>query len=223
MFLGIMFNMSLVPNGLNDFFITLHMGSEANRLRCKWQTYGGRKATRAEHKFYDVFDELFKDTDYEVVSQPKDFDNIYVDVKLSNSEIKEIYVPKEPVTKHGIKPDCLIRNKVTGKTIYIELKRQDGWIEGKNRSAGRGNAHERLCKYFTPGLLKLLRKKSKIKAPHLPFWIVFQGDITRDICRVKEIRFWFDGNKTNVFFWRNTHETKTLVEHFLNEIVPLLD
>lgn len=199
------------------------MGSEANRLRRKWQTYGGKKATRAEHNFFDVFNDLFKDTDYEVVSQPKDFDNIYVKVPLDKKELSEIYVPREPITKHGIKPDCLIRNKVTGKTIYIELKRQDGWVEGKDRSAGRGNAHERLCKYFTPGLLKLLRGKSKIKSPNLPFWIVFQGDITRDICRVREIRFWFDGNDTNVFFWRNTRDAKPLVEHFLNKIVPLLD
>ncbi len=199
------------------------MGSEANRLRRKWQTYGGEKATVAEHKFVEVFNELFKDTDYEIISQPKDFNNIYVEVPLSKTELSEIYVPKEKIQKHGIKPDCLIRNKITGKTIYIELKRQDGWVEGKTRAAGRGNAHERLCKYFTPGLLKLLRKRSKIKSPNLPFWIVFQGDITRDICRVREIRFWFDGNETNVFFWRNTKDTAPLIEHFLDKIVPLLD
>lgn len=199
------------------------MGSEANRLRRKWQTYGGQKATMAEHNFIDVFSDLFKDTDYEIISQPKDFDNIYVKVPLSKAELSEIYVPHEQIKKHGIKPDCLIRNKVTDKTIYVELKRQDGWVEGKKRSAGRGNAHERLCKYFTPGLIKLLRKRSKIKSPYLPFWIVFQGDITRDICRVREIRFWFNGNDTNVFFWRNTKEADQLVEHFLNKIVPLLD
>lgn len=199
------------------------MGSEANRLRNKWQTYGGKNATNAEHNFYDVFIELFKDTDYEVVAQPNDFDNIYVNYPLTKSELEQIYVPEKPITKHGIKPDCLIRNKATGKTIYIELKRQDGWVEGKSRAAGRGNAHERLCKYFTPGLLKLLRKKSGIKSPKLPFWIVFQGDITRDICRVREIRFWFDQNDTNVFFWRDINNATPLVEHFLNKILPLLD
>ena len=199
------------------------MGSEANRLRRKWQTYGGKNATKAEHSFFGVFKELFQGTDYEIISQPKDFENIYVSVPLKKEELKAIYVPLKPITKHGIKPDCLIRNKISGKTIYVEIKRQDGWVEGKDRAAGRGNAHERLCKYFTPGLLKLLRKKSKIKLPNLPFWIVFQGDITRDICRVREIRFWFDGNEKNVFFWRDTKNSKQLVEHFLNEIVPLLD
>lgn len=129
----------------------------------------------------------------------------------------------ETILKHGIKPDCLIRNKKTKKEIYVEIKRQDGWVEGKSRKDGRGNAHERLCKYFTPGLLKLLRRKSGIAAPELPFWIVFQGDITRDPCRVREIRFWFDKNDTNVFFWRDASDKKKITEHFTKKIAPLLE
>ncbi|MCQ2302718.1 MAG: MunI family type II restriction endonuclease [Bacteroidales bacterium] len=199
------------------------MGSEANRLRKKWQDYGGLKATKAEHDFYSVFVDLFKDTEYELIKQPNKFEDLYVNVKLSETENKEIYHPESPISKHGIKPDCLIRNKVSGKEIYVELKRQDGWVEGKLRKAGRGNAHERLCKYFTPGLLKFLREKSGIISPNLPFWIVFQGDITRDPCRVREIRFWFDGNETNVFFWRNTKDSKALTTHFVNNILPLLE
>jgi hypothetical protein len=39
------------------------MGSEANRLRRKWQDYGGNMATTAEHDFYDIFNELFQDTE----------------------------------------------------------------------------------------------------------------------------------------------------------------
>lgn len=199
------------------------MGSQANRLRAKWQGYSGKKATRAEHQFYNVFKELFSDTEFEIEKQPTKFSNIYVGVKLSAKESKEIYKPKEKIVTHGIKPDCLIRNTINGKEIYVEIKRQDGWVEGKTRTAGRGNAHERLCKYFTPGLLKLLRKTSKIKSPNLPFWIVFQGDITRDPCRVREIRFWFDGNDDNVFFWRNTKNPTELRKHFMEHILPLLE
>lgn len=44
------------------------MGSFDNRFRRKWQDYGGSKATVAEHSFIEVFSELFKDTEYEVVS-----------------------------------------------------------------------------------------------------------------------------------------------------------
>lgn len=199
------------------------MGSINNRFRRKWQDYGGSKATVAEHSFIDVFSKLFEGTEYEVVSQPTVFKDLYVNVPLSNEEMAAIYTPEKPITKHGIQPDGAIRNKKTGKTIFVEIKRQDGWVEGKPRSAGRGNAHERLCKYFTPGLLDKLRKTGCIQAPNLPFWIVFQGDITRDPCRVREITFWFANYKANFFFWRNPKDASPLIEHFDKYIAPLLD
>ena len=180
------------------------MGSLENRFRHKWQDYSGENATIAEHTFINVFYTLFKDSDYEVINKPDCFKDLYVDVELSKEELTEIYTPDKPITKHGIEPDGAIKNKKTGKTIFIEIKRQDGWVEGKTRSAGRGNAHERLCKYFTPGLLKKLRRTGNIEPPNLPFWIIFQGDITRDPCRVREITFWFDNYKANYFFWRDT-------------------
>ena len=49
------------------------MGSDANTLRKKWQDYSGRKAAIAENSFYDVFVELFKDTEYVVTKHPPDF------------------------------------------------------------------------------------------------------------------------------------------------------
>lgn len=106
--------------------------------------------------------------------------------------------------------------------IYVEVKRQDGWVEGGKRSDGRGNAHERSSKYFTPGLLKILREKSKITEPNLPFWTVFQGDITRDPCRVREITLWFDSFKANYFFWRDTNNADTLINHFEEYIIPII-
>lgn len=198
------------------------MGSIDNRFRRKWQDYGGSKATEAEHSFIEVFSKLFEGTEYEVVSQPTDFNKLYVNVPLSKEELAAIYTPDIAITKHGIQPDGAIRNKKTGKTIYVEIKRQDGWVEGKTRSAGRGNAHERLCKYFTPGLLRKLRESGHIEAPNLPFWIVFQGDITRDPCRVREITYWFSDFKANFFFWRNTKDATPLIEHFETFIAPLL-
>mgnify|MGYP001657798899 FL=1 len=199
------------------------MGSLDNRFRRKWQDYGGHSAAMAEHSFYSVFELLFQDTEYVLDTQPTCFNTIYVNVPLPLEEQMTIYTPPSPIKKHGIQPDCLIRNTRTNKTIYVELKRQDGWVEGKPRSAGRGNAHERLCKYFTPGLIKLLRDAGHIAEPSLPFWIVFQGDITRDPCRVREITFWFDKFKENYFFWRNTKDAELLIGHFEKFIAPLLE
>lgn len=199
------------------------MGSYNSRFRRKWQDYSGENATFAEHSFIEVFSKVFENTDYEVISQPTIFKDIYVNVELSEEEKRVIYTPNKIITKHGIQPDGAIRNNKTGKTIYVEIKRQDGWVEGKTRSAGRGNAHERLCKYFTPGLLRKLRETGNIEAPNLPFWIIFQGDITRDPCRVREITYWFAEFKANYFFWRNTNEPNELLKHFEEYIVPLLE
>ncbi|WP_418903389.1 MunI family type II restriction endonuclease [[Ruminococcus] torques] len=61
---------------------------------------------------------------------------------------------------------------------------------GKKPSAGRGNAHERMCKLFTPGLIKAYRQIGGITDPDiLPFWVVLEGDITRDPKRNREIAF----------------------------------
>ncbi len=200
------------------------MGSTDNRNRAKWQDYSGLNAGVAEQNFFKVFTESFANTNYRVREKPNEFNSIYVNVNLSESTLNEIYTPDVAITKHGISPDYAIDNLATNKTLYVEVKRQDGWVEGKPRAAGRGNAHERSCKYFTPGLLKILRSKGNIAdANALPFWTVFQGDITRDPCRVREITLWFDDYENHYFFWRNNSEPLPLLEHFNNNLKHLLD
>ena len=102
------------------------MGSDANRLRRKWQDYSGTNAGSAEMDFLKTFEILFQGTEYKIRSKPKEFSKIYVNVELDKTEISQIYNPKAPVTKHGVSPDFAIDNTETGKTIYIEVKRQDG-------------------------------------------------------------------------------------------------
>ena len=191
--------------------------------REKWQDYSGKNAGEAEKDFFDVFNEFFLDTDYKIRSKPREFKKIYVDVQLPSETLSQIYTPDVPITNHGISPDYAIDNKKTGKTLYIEAKRQDGWVEGKPRKAGRGNAHERSCKYFTPGLLKILRAKGKLGDDVLPFWTVFQGDISRDPCRVREVTLWFDTFEAHYFMWRNSKDPIPLLDHFNKNLKHLLD
>lgn len=68
---------------------------------------------------------------------------------------------------------------MTKKTIYIRVKRQDGGVEDTSPSAGRGNIHERVRKYFTPILRKILSEKGEV-FDTLPFWAIFVGPVTRD-------------------------------------------
>lgn len=124
----------------------------------------------------------------------------------------------------GVSPDFSITNKRTGKILFGEIKRQDGWVEGKKPNDGRGNAHERMCKLFTPGLIKAYRKIGGITSEDiLPFWVVLEGDITRDPKRNREIAFWFDKFDKNYFMWRPDMTSRDLLNHFDMYLKPYLE
>lgn len=193
------------------------MGTNELRKRDTWQDVSGDKAEKAEKKFKDIFEKHFENTDFKLRTKPREFKNIYSSVKLNKKVLDRIYNPDETWT-HGIIPDFAIDNIKTKKTLYIEVKRQDGWVEGKEKKAGRENAHERSCKFFTPGLLDILRSTGKIGKNVLPFWIVFQGDIARDPKRVREIHFWYKGIEDHFFMWSDSSDDKSLIDHFENRL-----
>lgn len=198
------------------------MSSKDLRLRETWQDYSGSNAAEAELNFFNVFLEEFEGSNFQIRSKPKEFKKIYVDVKLTYQVLSEIYNPPSGIKTHGISPDFAIDNTESGKTIYVEVKRQDGWVEGGKRSDGRGNAHERSNKYFTPGLLKILRNQGGHNDDVLPFWTVFIGDISRDPCRVREITCWYEGHEGHFFFWRNMRDKFPLISHFDTNLRHLL-
>lgn len=197
------------------------MGRNELRKRGIWQEGSGNRAGVAEKKFYEVFLQEFEGSDFRIRQNPKEFKDIYPKIKLSKEVLADIYNPDETWT-HGVIPDYAIDNIKTKKTLYVEVKRQDGWVEGKPRSAGRGNAHERSCKFFTPGLLKILREQGKLGNDVLPFWVVFQGDIARDPKRVREITCWYDKYSAHFFMWSNSANVESLISHFNNKLKHLL-
>lgn len=200
--------------------------------RKNWQTASGPAGAsgQAEQNLYSVFEEYFVNTKYELVEQPDDFKHLYENVVLPESVSNRIYNPTPKDWEHikkvgwGVKPDFAIKNKETGKTLFGEIKRQDGWIESTLPLAGRGNAHERLGKLFSPGLIKIYREKSKISSTDiLPFWVVFEGNITRDPRRNREIAFWFDKYKHNYFMWYPGAGPEALINHFNDYLKKYLD
>lgn len=198
------------------------MGKNELKNRKTWQDTSGKNAGIAEKSFYDVFFKEFNaSSDFQIRSKPKEFIDIYSTIELSKEVLADIYSPNE-TWKHGVIPDYAIDNIKTKKTLYVEVKRQDGWVEEKPRSAGRGNAHERSCKLFTPGLLKILRQYGKLGENVLPFWVVYQGDIARDPKRVREITCWFDKYSAHFFMWSNSANDKPLIDHFNNKLKHLL-
>lgn len=202
------------------------MGREELRKRTNWEKISGTKANVAEQNLYSAFRKHFENTSYILHEKPKHLKNLYATVTLSQQTLEQIYDPSIDInsTNWGIAPDFAIENTVSNKILFGEIKRQDGWIEGKNPSAGRGNAHERLCKLFSPGLLKACREIGQIKDTSiLPFWVVFEGDITRDPKRNREIAFWFDKYDKNFFMWRPNMSNKELTDHFDRYLKHFLD
>ncbi len=197
------------------------MGTKELRKRGVWQDASGGKAVVAEANFYDLFTKEFQGTDLRVRSKPREFKDIYSKIVLAEDILASIYNPDE-TWEHGIVLDYAIDNVKTNKTLYVEVKRQDGWVEGKPRSAGRGNAHERSCKFFTPGLLKILRERGRLGNDVLPFWVVFQGDIARDPKRVREVHCWYADYVAHFFFWSNWADGRPLINHFNRHLKPLL-
>jgi hypothetical protein len=198
------------------------MGKVGLSGRAVWQDYSGLNAGVAEKQFFDVFAHEFRGSAFRIRAKPQEFKDIYVNVELHPDTLGQIYSPPEAITKHGITPDYAIDNLDSNRTLYVEVKRQDGWVEGKPRSAGRGNAHERSNKFFTPGLLSTLRAKGGLGDNVLPFWTVFQGDITRDPCRVREIALWYGEHNAHFFMWRDASNAVPLVTHFNTHLRQLL-
>ena len=208
------------------------MASSELISRANWQTISGVQALKTEVIFRtslqialnSVYPDQFK------VEKPKDFGNIYStyilpdDVlgKIHNVDVTKLNKNGKPKYSWGISMDFVIRNLKNGKALFGEIKRQDGWVEDKAMSAGRGNAHERSCKYFTPGLLKVIRNASGVSDEILPFWVVLAGDITRDPRRNREIAFWFQGYEKNFYMWRDTDDIGDMLDFFENNLLPYL-
>lgn len=207
------------------------MSSYELRKRSNWQTISGQKALEAEDIFVQglqqALDGVYPNLFF-VESHPRDFKSIYSEFILPDETLKEIfnvdmYKGDGSSNYHwGIKMDFAIRNKSNKKTLFGEIKRQDGWVENTSPKDGRGNAHERSCKYFSPGLLNILYEKSGLSREILPFWLVLVGDITRDPRRNREIAYWYQGYENNYYMWRNTGDLNSLLDFFENNLLTYL-
>lgn len=208
------------------------MGKKALSGRGNWQTESGPGglAGTAEKDLYKVFREAFNGTDYVFSEHPKQLKHLYESVILPKEVLAQIYCPDVKTMENaqkrgwGISPDFSITNRRTGKILFGEIKRQDGWVEGKRPNDGRGNAHERMCKLFAPGLIKAYRNIGGITSEEiLPFWVVLEGDITRDPKRNREIALWFDKFDKNYFMWRPNMTEQDLLDHFNMYLKPYLE
>ena len=209
------------------------MATQELRKRANWQTISGVKALGAEKLFQkslqSALDAVYPEQ-FTVDRHPKELSDIYSTYSLPSAVLEKIYnidlsekkKNGKPKYTWGISMDFAVRNNKNGKILFGEIKRQNGWIETTNMKAGRGNAHERSCKYFTPGLMKVIREAGGLSDEILPFWIVYVGDITRDPRRNREIAFWFQDYTKNYYMWRDTNNIEDMLDFFENNLLPYL-
>lgn len=209
------------------------MSTQELRKRTNWQASSGAKALKTEEIFQNslqtALNSLFPET-FLIERHPKEFNDIYSTYPLPQDVLNKIYnidmsekkSNGKPKYEWGISMDFAIRNLKNDKILFGEIKRQDGWIETTNMQAGRGNAHERSCKYFTPGLMRILRKTSRLSEEILPFWLVIVGDITRDPRRNREIAYWFQEYTKNYYMWRDTNNVGEILDFFENNLLPYM-
>ncbi len=162
--------------------------------RDNWQKYSGARGEAPEKIFFAIFEGYFDNKDYEVVLKPKNLKAIYAE-------------------HHGIEPDHAIKNKITGRMIFTEIKRQ----------RASGNAHERVCKYFSPGIIKAGREVGNIRQDDYPFWLIFCDGIAKEPRYRREIEFWFGDLTHSLTFWKNLSDRDPLLKHFENHIAARLN
>lgn len=126
------------------------MGKTALTQRNNWQTNSGKLAEKAEDNFYLIFENYFQNSNFVLHRQPKHLKKLYSTVQLPNEILSQIYTPNIDIAKQnwGVKPDFAIENTKTKKIIFGEIKRQDGWVEGKSPNAGRGMHMSDFANFF---------------------------------------------------------------------------
>lgn len=169
------------------------MGREHLENRDNWQAESAVRGSEAERAFDAIMRLYCIGTEFRYISKPRD--------------LREIYG-----RSHGIVPEAVIRNSRTNRAVYVEVKRQ--------RNAG--NAHERACKYFAPGIIASARAIANQPDDIIPFWWIFTNGIATDPRYVQEITHWFRGVEDNLLLWRAIRDYEPVVDHFERCIKPML-
>ena len=169
------------------------MGREHLANRDNWQRESSIRGNEAERAFDAIMRLYCIGTEFVYVSKPRD--------------LREIYG-----RAHGIIPEAVIRSTKTNRAVYVEIKRQ--------RDAG--NAHERVCKYFAPGIIASTREIANQPADVIPFWWIFTNGIAVAPRYVQEITHWFKGVEGNLLLWQDIQDYEPVVAHFERHIRPML-
>jgi hypothetical protein len=153
----------------------------------------------AEDVFHAIMQFYLRGQGFERVKKPPD--------------LKGIYGQRTTGNPHGIRPEYAVRHKASGRTIFVEIKRQ----------RASGNAHERACKYFAPGIVESSRQIARLPEGTFPFWLIFTNGIATDPNYRREITHWFRGFEGHLLLWPSVDHHDALIDHFDTHIRPILE
>lgn len=110
----------------------------------------------------------------------------------------------------GIQPDASITNMENEKKVLIESKRQ----------GASGNAHERMCRNYMPGIVKRVSAYCKVDNP---IFTICMNGLAKDKHKSQEIECWFQGIDDRVFLWKDAKDTNKLERYIIKTILPYLE
>ena len=175
------------------------MAREHLEARASWQGMSVARGHGAEDVFHALMRMHLQDDSLETEKKPRDLKGVYGKRHRTNQP-------------HGIVPEYVIRNGQSGKAIYVEIKRQ----------RPQGNAHERACKFFAPGIVQSVREIANQPSDVFPFWMIFTNGIANDPNYRQEISHWFLGLEPHLLLWKSVDDHDVLIDHFERFIRPLL-
>lgn len=168
--------------------------------RKEWQGKSAARGHGAEDVFHALLSMHLRGSDLKAIKKPRSLRGIYG-------------VHEKTGQPHGILPEYEIRNRQNGKIIWVEIKRQ----------RAQGNAHERACKYFMPGILESAREIGGHHKGVVPFWLIFTDGIASHPRYRREITHWFQGHESNVLLWKSVDDHDAVLNHFEKHIRPLIE
>ena len=167
--------------------------------RENWQREANQRGAASEAGFYAVMSSAFESlpglSGYRVEKKPQRLKRLFGDGQW------------------GVAPDAAVTSQETGRTVFVEVKRQ--------RAAG--NAHERACKYFAPGLVAAARSRGNVHKDDFPFFMVFTNGLATSEKYRSEIAFWFSTPEVENHFLLWGGKAEELLDFFLDKIRPVVD
>ena len=168
----------------------------SQRFNWQWQNEAG--GSFSGEQFYTMMVAHLQPSPLRIIRDPSSLRGIYGHYEVSGSP-------------HGIRPQYEIVNEKSGKRVWVEFRRQ----------GPRGNAHERICKFFMPGIIESARIIGNHGPGVIPFWFVFTDALATEERYIREIGHWFQKYERHVLLWENDQNHYVMLNHFHQNIEPM--